>query len=75
MICTLNKQKNNLVFIIWENDLKLKGQSIDKTNHLVIERPHPSPFSANTYFFGSRPVSQRNTYLISNKITPINIIA
>jgi uracil-DNA glycosylase len=71
---TLNKRKNSLVFILWVNDAKLKGQGIKKTNHLVIESPHPSPFSAYTGFFGSRPFSQTNSYLISNKITPIKWI-
>ena len=72
VIHNLTKKKKNLVFIFWGKDASLKGRNIDKTNHLIIEGPHPSPLSAYKGFFGSRPFSQTNSYLISNKLTPIN---
>ena len=71
VIDNLNKKKKNLVFILWGKDAKLKGQNVDKTKHLIIQSPHPSPLSAYKGFFGSRPFSQTNTYLINNKLTPI----
>ena len=44
-----------------------KGIHIDRNNHLVIESAHPSPFSANKGFFGSKPFSKTNKYLRFHK--------
>lgn len=64
----LSNQKQNLVFILWGAYAQKKGKIIDKTKHLVIESPHPSPFSADKGFYGSRPFSKSNDYLKSNNI-------
>ena len=63
------------MFIHWGKDARLKGQNINKANHLIIEGPHPSPLAAYRGFLGSRPFSQTNSYLISNKLTAINWLA
>ena len=42
---------------------KNKGKFIDRSKHLVLESAHPSPFSAYSGFFGSKPFSQTNEYL------------
>ena len=42
---------------------KAKGAHIDRSKHLVIESAHPSPFSAHSGFFGSKPFSKTNEYL------------
>lgn len=68
----LSKQKENLVFILWGAYAKKKGESIDTNKHLVIKSPHPSPFSANRGFFGSKPFSKANKYLESNGIKSID---
>ncbi|MDP3645549.1 MAG: uracil-DNA glycosylase [bacterium] len=65
-IRALSEQHNDLVFILWGNYAKQKGAHIDRTKHLVIESAHPSPFSAYSGFFGSRPFSRTNTYLESH---------
>lgn len=59
----LSQDKEHLVFILWGNYARAKGAHIDRTKHLVIESPHPSPFSAYSGFFNSKPFSQTNTYL------------
>jgi len=59
----LSKEKLNLVFILWGAYAQRKGEVIDKSKHLVIESPHPSPFSADRGFFGSKPFSKTNQYL------------
>jgi uracil-DNA glycosylase len=41
-------------------------------HHLVIRTAHPSPLSARKGFFGSRPFSRVNDWLIANGNTPIN---
>lgn len=72
VISVLSQQKENLVFILWGNYAKQKGAVIDRQRHLVIESPHPSPFSAYSGFFGSRPFSQCNKYLREHGQTEIN---
>ena len=63
----LNDEKENLVFILWGNYAKQKGAHIDRTKHGVIESAHPSPFSAYSGFFGSKPFSKTNAYLEVHK--------
>lgn len=63
VIKALSDKREHLVFILWGNYAKAKGAHIDRTKHLVIESPHPSPFSAHTGFFGSKPFSKANEYL------------
>jgi len=72
VIRTLSEQKDHLVFILWGNYAKQKGQVIDTSKHLVISSPHPSPFSAYTGFFDSRPFSKCNAYLESHSLAPID---
>ena len=63
IIRQLSDQKENLVFLLWGNYAKQKGQIIDRSKHLVLEATHPSPFSAYSGFFGCRHFSQTNNYL------------
>jgi uracil-DNA glycosylase len=72
IIKTLSDQKTGLVFILWGAYAQKKGAHIDRTKHLVIESPHPSPLSAHQGFFGSKPFSQTNTYLLLQGLNPIN---
>ncbi|HEV8666737.1 MAG TPA: uracil-DNA glycosylase [Candidatus Paceibacterota bacterium] len=66
-IKALSDKREHLVFILWGNYARQKGAHIDRTKHLVIESPHPSPFSAHNGFFGSKPFSKTNEYLVKNK--------
>ena len=54
------------VFILWGADARRKAPLIDASRHLVIESAHPSPLSARTGFFGSRPFSRANAFLEAN---------
>ncbi|MEI8232533.1 MAG: uracil-DNA glycosylase [bacterium] len=72
IIKTLSDQKEHLVFILWGNYARTKGQVIDRSKHFVIESPHPSPFSAYNGFFGSKPFSKCNAYLHSQGQSTIN---
>jgi uracil-DNA glycosylase len=67
----LNDERDGLVFILWGNYAKQKGAHIDRSRHLVIESAHPSPFSANYGFFGSKPFSRTNEYLVAHGKEPI----
>jgi uracil-DNA glycosylase len=72
VIKSLSTNNENLVFILWGNYAQKKGQVIDSQKHLVIKSPHPSPFSAYSGFFGSKPFSKTNEYLISKGEKPIS---
>lgn len=63
VIETLNKSKQPVVFILWGRFAQQKQELITSSHHLVIKSPHPSPFSANKGFFGSKPFSRTNAFL------------
>ncbi len=63
IIKQLSEKREHIVFILWGNYAKKKGNVIDRSKHYVIESPHPSPFSAYNGFFGSKPFSKANEYL------------
>ena len=71
-IRALSDRREHLVFILWGNYAKAKGAHINRSKHCVIESPHPSPFSAYSGFFGSKPFSKTNTYLQKTAQTPID---
>ena len=71
IIHQLNNHKDNLVFILWGSYAQKKGAIIDRKRHYVIESVHPSPLSAYRGFFGSKPFSKTNQYLISHGLSPI----
>jgi len=72
VIKTISARKENVVFVLWGNYARAKKVLIDQTKHLVIEAPHPSPFSAYSGFFGSKPFSQINRYLKQQGKAEIN---
>jgi uracil-DNA glycosylase len=65
VVQTLSEKKEGLVFMLWGNYARQKGGKIDRSRHCVIESAHPSPFSASSGFFGSKPFSKTNAYLAS----------
>ncbi len=72
IIKALNQKEEPVVFILWGNFAKEKQKYITNPKHLVITSSHPSPFSASYGFFGSKPFSKTNEFLIKNKIKPID---
>jgi uracil-DNA glycosylase len=72
VIKILNSEKKNIVFFLWGSYAQKKGESIDRSRHLVLESVHPSPLSASKGFFGNRHFSRCNDYLVSNGIEPID---
>lgn len=63
VIKTLSEKKEHLVFILWGNYARSKKSLIDEKKHLVLEAPHPSPFSAYSGFFNSHHFSKCNEQL------------
>ena len=72
VIKVLNLSEKPIVFILWGNFARSKKVLITNPKHLILESPHPSPFSAYNGFFGSRPFSKTNDFLIKNNIKPID---
>ena len=72
IIKVLNLKKEPIVFILWGNFARSKKIYITNPMHLVIESPHPSPFSAYNGFFGSKPFSKTNEFLKKNNIKEID---
>jgi uracil-DNA glycosylase len=67
----VNNECENVVFILWGAYAQKKGKQIDHNKHLVIQDPHPSPLSAYRGFFGSKPFSRVNAYLIAYGKGPV----
>lgn len=73
VIEAVNEHCEHCVFILWGKYAQKKGRFIDTDKHLIITGTHPSPLGANHGgFFGTRPFSKTNDYLIAHGTTPIN---
>lgn len=68
----LNEKTTPVVFILWGRNARSKKALITNPNHLILESAHPSPLSAYHGFFGSRPFSKCNQFLIENNLKPID---
>lgn len=72
IIKKINEKQTPVVFILWGNFARSKKKFITNPKHLIIESTHPSPFSANNGFFGSKPFSKTNNFLKKNNIKEID---
>ena len=72
VIKTISDKKEGIVFILWGAFAQAKAELIDKTKHHIIKSPHPSPFSADRGFFGSKPFSKTNEILEKEGKKPID---
>jgi ATP-dependent DNA helicase PIF1 len=65
----------HVVIVAWGNDAQRRldhpAVARHKSRHTILTAPHPSPLSAYTGFFGSRPFSQTNAALTAHGQTPI----
>jgi uracil-DNA glycosylase len=72
VIKVISDEKENVVFLLWGAYAQKKGEIIDRQKHLVLMSAHPSPFSADRGFFGSRHFSKANDYLRSKGLKEID---
>lgn len=72
VIKKLNEKETPIVFILWGSFARSKKKLITNPIHGIVESPHPSPFSAYNGFFGSKPFSKTNNFLVSKGLKPIN---
>ena len=71
IISLLGARERPLAFILWGSPARRKRSLITNPAHLIVESPHPSPLSAHRGFFGSRPFSRVNDFLVHAGETPI----
>ncbi len=72
VIRKLNDRQRPVVFILWGRNARSKKALVTNPIHCILESAHPSPLSAYHGFFGSRPFSRCNQFLIEHEMTPID---
>jgi uracil-DNA glycosylase len=72
VLSKLNSLDRPIVFILWGKPAQRKRSMLSNNKHLILEAPHPSPLSAYRGFFGSKPFSKTNEFLLKNKLEPID---
>ena len=65
IIKEISDRKENVVFVLWGAFAQKKEELINSSKHFIVKSAHPSPFSVYSGFYGSKPFSQINDYLIS----------
>ena len=71
LISLLNEREKPIVFILWGSYARSKKELITNSNHYIVESVHPSPLSAHRGFFGSKPFSKTNNFLVEHGIMPV----
>ena len=72
IIKEISDKKENVVFVLWGAFAQKKEELIDSSKHFILKSAHPSPFSVYRGFFGSRPFSKINDFLVSKNLKTIN---
>ena len=75
IVACLGEERQGLVFLLWGSYAQRKGAIVDRSRHLVLSAPHPSPLSAHRGFFGCRHFSRANEYLVEHGGRPIDWLA
>lgn len=73
VIAATNRLPQPIVFVLWGAQARKKTALITQAaERLILKAPHPSPLSAYRGFFGSKPFSKINAYLLSQGQTSID---
>lgn len=72
VIDVLNREREDLVFLLWGSYAQAKGKVIDARRHCVLRTTHPSPLSAHRGFLGSEHFSKTNAFLRKRGIAQID---
>ena len=72
VIRLVNRKTDPVAFVLWGRNAQAKRALVTNPAHLVLCAPHPSPLSASSGFFGSRPFSQINRFLEAHGREPID---
>ena len=72
VVDVLNRERDQLVFLLWGSYAQKKGAVIDARRHRVLKAPHPSPLSAHRGFIGCGHFSAANQFLARSGQAPID---
>ena len=74
LIDTLVSLPQPIAFVLWGAQAQKKEPRITASPYprLIVKNPHPSPLSVYRGFYGSRPFSQVNTFLLQHHQPPID---
>lgn len=74
VIAALAELPQPVAFVLWGAQAQKKAALVEKSPYprLVLQSPHPSPLSAYRGFFGSRPFSLINAFLVSYGFSPVD---
>ena len=72
IIQQLNEKRSSLVFLLWGAYAQKKAAFVDRSRHLVLEAPHPSPLSAHRGFIGCGHFSKANRYLQAHGVPQVD---
>ena len=72
VVDVLNREREQLVFLLWGSYAQKKGAVIDARRHRVLKAPHPSPLSAHRGFLGCGHFSAANQSLARSGQAPID---
>lgn len=72
IIRMVNEQDRPIVYFLWGRPAQTKSKMLTNPKHLILKASHPSPLSAYRGFFGSKPFSKANKFLLENGTEPID---
>ena len=72
VIARISSELENVAFVLWGSYAQKKSVLIDEKKHLILKAVHPSPLSVYRGFYGSKPFSKANTYLVAHGKNPID---
>ena len=72
VVATIDRHKENVVFLLWGSAAQKKGAGLNPLRHHVLKAPHPSPLSAHRGFFGCAHFSKTNRLLEACGRTPVD---
>ena len=68
----LASRRQPLAVLLWGRYAQQHGNRFKHPNQRVFSAPHPSPLSAHRGFFGSKPFSKANDWLVSHGVSAVN---
>ncbi len=63
-VAAVSRARPHVVFLLWGLKAQRFASLIDGERHLILACEHPSPLSAYRGFFGSKPFSRANAWLV-----------
>lgn len=72
VIRAINLKNEPVVFWLWGKPAHEKEKLITNPLHLILKAPHPSPLSVYRGFYGCKPFSKTNEFLIKIGKAPID---